>query len=67
MVLVGLYYYGTRVSGTIHIIKAVTAKCCDRLSALLLCVIPPVTEVEPRLINQNGEFEAAHCRPNSII
>lgn len=26
MVLVGLYYYGVRVSGTIHIIKAVTVK-----------------------------------------
>ncbi len=59
---VGLYYYGTRVSGAIHIIKAVTAKCCDRLSALLLCVIPPVTEVDPKLIRQNGEFEAAHSR-----
>ena len=41
--------------------NAVTAFC------FIVFVIPPVAEVEPRLINQNGEFEAAHCRPNSVI
>jgi len=43
-------------------LKAVTAKCCDRLSALLLCVIPPVMQVTQTANFQNGEFEAAHCR-----
>jgi len=26
-------------------------------------ILPPSAEVEPESIRQNGEFEAAHCRP----
>ena len=54
-------------SYNIIIQKAVTALHCDRLSALLLCVTPPVTKVQQIAIFQNGEFAVPHGHQTRML